>query len=140
MGGAPILVTCYRNGIDSYGTWITDATALTRVRALAAEGGESLVADVIWHEREPWTKRITSAWPAVDTFNVSLAPDRGPVVAAAPRGEAPFAPPPSSDCDVGMVGASRSVGVRSARRPRRLPCVPRDRLPRRDQTPSDRFS
>ena len=75
MGGAPILVTCYRNGIDSYGTWITDATALTRVRALAAEGGESLVADVIWHEREPWTKRITSTWPAVDTFNVSLALD-----------------------------------------------------------------
>ena len=85
MGGAPILVTCYRNGIDSYGTWITDATALTRVRALAAEGGESLVADVIWHEREPWTKRITSTWPAVDTFNVSLALDTDRPTASPPK-------------------------------------------------------
>lgn len=85
MGGAPILVTCYRNGIDSYGTWITDATALTRVRALAAEGGERLVADVIWYEREPWTKLVTSAWPAVDTFNVSLALDTDRPTAAASK-------------------------------------------------------
>ena len=75
MSGAPIVVTCYRNGIDSYGTWVTDATAMRRVRELAAEGGAALVGDVIWYEREPWTKSITSAWPAVDTFDVSLALD-----------------------------------------------------------------
>jgi hypothetical protein len=75
MSGAPILVTCYRNGIDSYGTWVTDATAMTRVRALAAEGGSRLVGDVIWDAREPWTKAVTASWPAVDTFHVVLALD-----------------------------------------------------------------
>lgn len=92
MSGAPIVVTCYRNGIDSHGTWITDATALARVRALAAEGGEALVGDVIWYEREPWTKAVTSAWPAVDSFNVSLAldtdrapPDAAPAARREPR-------------------------------------------------------
>jgi len=75
MSGAPIVVTCYRNGIDSYGTWVTDATAMRRVRELAAEGGAALVGDVIWYEREPWTKSVTSAWPAVDSFDVSLALD-----------------------------------------------------------------
>lgn len=75
MSGAPILVTCYRNGIDSYGTWVTDATAMTRVRALAAEGGSRLVGDVIWNALEPWTKAITASWPAVDTFDVALALD-----------------------------------------------------------------
>jgi sugar phosphate isomerase/epimerase len=75
MSGAPIVVTCYRNGIDSHGTWVTDATAMTRVRALAAEGGKALVADVIWYEREPWTMAVTSAWPAVDSFDVALALD-----------------------------------------------------------------
>lgn len=76
MGGAPIVVTCYRNGIESYGDWITDATALTRVRELAAEGGERLVGDTIWDEREPWAKLITKGWPAVDTFFVDLCLDR----------------------------------------------------------------
>ena len=75
MSGAPIVVTCYRNGIDSYGTWVTDATAMTRIRALAAEGGAKLVGDVIWYEREPWTKAITNSWPAVDSFDVALALD-----------------------------------------------------------------
>lgn len=75
MSGAPITVVCYRNGIDSYGRWITDPTALTRVRELAAEGGQSLVEDVIWYEKEPWTKAITAAWPAVDSFGVSLCLD-----------------------------------------------------------------
>jgi hypothetical protein len=75
MSGAPITVICYRNGIDSYGRWITDPTALTRVRELAAEGGRGLVEDVIWYEKEPWTKAVTQAWPAVDSFNVSLELD-----------------------------------------------------------------
>jgi hypothetical protein len=52
MSGAPIVVTCYRNGVDSYGTWLTDRTMLDRIRALAREGGKNLVADVIWHGRE----------------------------------------------------------------------------------------
>lgn len=76
MSGAPILVTCYRNGVDSYGTWLADPTMLTRIRALAREGGKNLVADVIWFNREPWTKRVTDTWPAVDTFDVSLELDR----------------------------------------------------------------
>ncbi len=75
MSGAPIVVTCYRNGIWSYGAWITHATALQRVRELAAEGGSGLVADVIWYQREPWTKPIVDAWPAVDSFDVALALD-----------------------------------------------------------------
>ena len=75
MGGAPITVVCYRNGVDSYGTWITDRTVLERVRALAHEGGEQLVGDVIWNRSEPWTARVTDAWPAVDTFSVSLCLD-----------------------------------------------------------------
>ena len=86
MSGAPITVTCYRNGIDSYGTWVTDPTAMARVRALAAEGGERLVGDVIWYEREPWTKALTAPWPAVDTFHVTLALDADGV---APRAAAP---------------------------------------------------
>ncbi|MDO9020701.1 MAG: hypothetical protein Q8S73_16025 [Deltaproteobacteria bacterium] len=76
MSGAPILVTCYRNGVNSYGTWLTNPTMLDRIRALAREGGKDLVADVIWNNREPWTKPITDAWPAVDTFDVSLELDR----------------------------------------------------------------
>lgn len=84
MSGAPILVTCYRNGVDSYGTWLTDPTMLTRIRALAHEGGKNLVADVIWYSREPWTKLVTDTWPAVDTFDVSLELDRDFVVPAPP--------------------------------------------------------
>ncbi|TAK18179.1 MAG: hypothetical protein EPO40_38080 [Myxococcaceae bacterium] len=76
MSGAPIVVLCYRNGVSSYGTWLTDPTMLDRIRTLAHEGGKSLVADVIWYNREPWTKAITDAWAAVDTFDVSLALDR----------------------------------------------------------------
>jgi hypothetical protein len=72
MSGAPIVVHCYRNGVDSYGTWITDPAILGRIRNLAREGGKSLVADVIWYHREPWTKQVTDAWCAVDSFDVSL--------------------------------------------------------------------
>jgi hypothetical protein len=75
MSGAPITVVCYRNGVDSYGRWISDRTTLERVRALADEGGKNLVEDVIWYNREPWTRAVTDAWPAVDTFQVSLALD-----------------------------------------------------------------
>lgn len=75
MSGAPITVVCYRNGIDGYHHWITDRAVLDRVRVLVAEGGVKLVEDVIWYEREPWTKKITSGWPAVDSFNVVLALD-----------------------------------------------------------------
>jgi hypothetical protein len=88
MSGAPITVVCYRNGIDGYHSWITDRAALDRVRALVAEGGVKLVEDVIWNEREPWTKKITSGWPAVDSFNVVLALDEDyapPVTSAAAR-------------------------------------------------------
>ncbi len=84
MGGAPVTVVCYRNGVDSYGTWVTDRTVLERVRALAHEGGERLVGDVIWNASEPWTRRLTEAWPAVDTFAVSLCLDRDYTPPAAP--------------------------------------------------------
>jgi len=30
---------------------------------------------VIWNEREPWTKKITAMWPAVDSFDVELRLD-----------------------------------------------------------------
>lgn len=75
MSGAPTVVTCYRNGVDSYGTWITDPAILGRIRSLAREGGKSLVADVIWYSREPWTKQVTDAWCAVDSFDVALELD-----------------------------------------------------------------
>jgi hypothetical protein len=68
-------VTIYSNAISNYGGWITDRAILTRVRELAREGGVKLVEDVIWHEREPWTKTITAMWPAVDTFSVELLLD-----------------------------------------------------------------
>lgn len=77
MSGAPITVFCYRNGIENYGgQWITDRAALDRVRALAAEGGVRLVEDTIWYVREPWAKRISDAWPAVDSFSVVLLLDQ----------------------------------------------------------------
>lgn len=90
MSGAPITVVCYRNGIDTYCGWLTDRAVLDRVRVLAAEGGRDLVEDTIWYNREPWTKRITDHWPAVDSFRVVLALDRdfeppAPLPAAAPR-------------------------------------------------------
>lgn len=88
MSGAPIVVTCYRNGVDSYGTWLTDRTMLDRIRALAREGGKNLVADVIWHNREPWTKLVTDAWCAVDTFDVSLDLDHDRPPPAAPPAKA----------------------------------------------------
>ena len=84
MGGAPITVCCYRDGIESYGRWIVDPVALTRVRALAAEGGVSCVEDVIWHNLEPWTKAVTDAWPAVDSFRVVLHLDSDVAPASAP--------------------------------------------------------
>lgn len=43
--------------------------------------------NVIWHNLEPWTKAITDAWPAVDSFCVSLCLDSD----GAP---APAQPPP----------------------------------------------
>jgi len=85
MSGAPILVTCYRNGVSSYGAWLTDPVMLDRIRALAREGGNRLVADVIWDRREPWTKAVTDPWPAVDSFDVALDLDHdGPAPVAAP--------------------------------------------------------
>ena len=70
---------------------VTDATAVRRIRELAAEGGAARVGDMIWYEREPWTKSITRTWPAVDTFDVSLAldTDRTPPGAEPPHERAP---------------------------------------------------
>lgn len=88
MGGAPIVASCCREGremgssqyasvLPSHRTApVTDATALIRVRELAAEGGERLVGDTIGDEREPWTKRITKGGPAVDTSHVDHSLDR----------------------------------------------------------------
>lgn len=88
MSGAPITVFCYRNGIDTYGGWLTDPAVLDRVRILAAEGGRALVEDTIWYNREPWTRQITDHWPAVDSFRVALLLDQDndapPSVAAKP--------------------------------------------------------
>ncbi len=75
MSGAPIVVVFYKNGIMSYCTWISSKSILKRAKEIVEEGGKKLLEDVIWYEREPWTKKITACWAAVDSFEVALAFD-----------------------------------------------------------------
>jgi hypothetical protein len=72
MGGAPVLVTVYRNGIHMRNTcrsWIDDAEVLAKCHEILRSGGVDALANKLWAYDAEFSE-ICKAFPAVDTLDV----------------------------------------------------------------------
>jgi hypothetical protein len=70
MGGAPIELTVYRNGVAvnfGFATWFTDPIIVATAHRLLAAG---TLDDDFFYDREPAFKPIHDAIPSIDTFLV----------------------------------------------------------------------